>query len=192
LSTVFFISHPEVVVDPLQPIPLWSLSPRGEQRMRAFAQLPLLASLRWIFSSSEQKAREAAQLLAQIQGLSVLVRAELGENDRSSTGYLAKDTFEQAADRFFAQPERSYRGWETAQDAQRRIVGAFTRALEEAGAGDLAIVSHGAVGTLLKCFLKATPINRGEDQPRQGNYFTIERSSRRLTSDWTPLPEAPA
>jgi len=46
----------------------------------------------------------------------------LGENDRSATGYLEPQEFETTANAFFAYPERSIRGWETAQAAQTRIV----------------------------------------------------------------------
>lgn len=157
--------------------------------MQAFVQLPLLARIACIYSSAERKAQEAADLLAHARGVSTHVRVELGENDRTSTGYLAKDDFERAADAFFAQPDVSYRGWETALQAQHRIVSAFSRALNDAPPGDTAIVSHGAVGTLLKCFLNSRPISRHEDQPRQGNYYTVDRSSRRLTSDWIALPD---
>lgn len=189
MSIVFFISHPEVLVDPDKPIPEWSLSPQGERRMQAFVQLPLLANIVCVYSSAERKAREAASFLVQARGVPLHVRVELGENDRTSTGYLAKDDFEKAADAFFAHPEVSYRGWETAQQAQRRIVSAFSSALDDAPPGDLAIVSHGAVGTLLKCFLSSRPISRREDQPRQGNYYTVDRNTRRPTSDWIALPD---
>ena len=53
-----------------------------------------------------------------------------GENDRSATGFLAPPDFEAAADRFFAEPETSFRGWERAIDAQARIVAAVDRTLE--------------------------------------------------------------
>ena len=33
MTSVFFITHPEVVVDPLIPVPQWKLSPRGVARV---------------------------------------------------------------------------------------------------------------------------------------------------------------
>lgn len=70
------------------------------------------------------------------------------------------------ADEFFARPEVSVRGWERAVDAQGRIVTAVTELLadERSGAGDVLVVAHGAVGTLLLCHLLGRPITRQLDQ----------------------------
>ena len=70
------------------------------------------------------------------------------ENDRSATGYLPGPEFEATADRFFAEPQISVRGWERAIDAQARILGAVAETLARHPGGDLLLVGHGAVGTL--------------------------------------------
>jgi len=188
MDRVYFITHPEVEIDAALAVTAWALSPLGQRRMRAFAELPLCASLVAVYASAENKARQAAQWLADRRVIPVHVVAALGENDRSSTGFLSKPDFEAAADAFFADPHTSFRGWETAHEAQSRIVRAVARIVREAPAGDLAIVSHGAVGTLNKCWLKQTSITRREDQPHQGHYYSFERASGRLREDWTPLP----
>ena len=111
----------------------------------------------------------------------------MGENDRSATGYLPKAEFEAVADEFFARPEQSVRGWERAADAQRRIVGAVERAIILAAAeADIAIVSHGGVGTLLLCHLKGVPTSRDADQPGggDGHLFSFDRASGRLLTGW--------
>jgi broad specificity phosphatase PhoE len=122
--------------------------------------------------------------------LSPNVIAGLGENDRSSTGYLPKAEFETVADAFFASPEASVRGWERAVDAQRRIVTAVDHALAMAsGDGDVAIIAHGGVGALLLCHLKGVPISRTEDQPGQGggNLYSFDAATRRLVSGWRSI-----
>jgi hypothetical protein len=84
---------------------------------------------------------------------------------------------------FIAQPQTSVRGWEPAADAQARIVCAVERIVSQAfGNGDLAIVGHGATGTLLYCRLAGRPIDRRYDQPATngGNWFAFDRASRRL------------
>jgi broad specificity phosphatase PhoE len=54
--------------------------------------------------------------------------------------------------RQFAHPERSIRGWETTHEAQRRIAEAVEPVVAaDSGEGNLAIVSHGGVGTFLLC-----------------------------------------
>ena len=92
--------------------------------------------------------------------------------------------FEATADHFFAEPERSSAGWETAAAAQARIVAAVERVVAESPPGDVAIVSHGAVGTLLQCALRGEPITRALDQPGQGHWFAFERSTRRVLHGW--------
>ena len=137
-----------------------------------------------IFSSSERKARDAARILADglgLDGYSVI--ANLGENDRSATGFLAKDEFEATVDAFFAQPLQSIRGWEPAVDAQVRIVRAVELAVSETLEHvDIAIVGHGGTGTLLYCHLAGVAIDRRYDQPATngGNCFAFDRASRKL------------
>jgi broad specificity phosphatase PhoE len=191
MSVAHFITHPEVMIDAAVPVPDWPLSPIGLGRMRRACELPWLVDVRGIFSSTERKARDAANILAESLQLSPVLIAELGENDRSATGYLPNDQFQRLADRFFAVPDQSVRGWERAIDAQRRIVLAVDHAIAMAPSGDIAIVSHGAVGALLLCHLKGVPISRAEDQPGEGggNVFSFDAESRRLLSGWCRIED---
>ena len=170
MPTVFFISHPEVVVDPGAPIQRWGLSAAGIDRMRAFAALPMTADIGAVWASTEAKAIEAAGILGAALGLGTQVAEDLGENDRASTGFLPPSEFERTADAFFAQPEASVLGWERAVDAQARVHRAVSRIAASHANGDLAIVAHGAVGTLLFCMLSGNPIDRSFDQPFQGHF----------------------
>jgi len=195
VPTVFFITHPDVVIDSGVPVPDWPLNERGQARMRAMTAQPWARVVRGIFASSERKARDAAQILAEALGLGVYsVIANLGENDRSATGFLAKDEFEATVDAFFAQPLQSIRGWEPAADAQIRIVGAVEQALSRTPEGmDIAIVGHGGTGTLLYCHLAGLPIDRRYDQPATngGNWFAFDRVSRKLLCDgWQSINTA--
>ncbi|MXP64590.1 histidine phosphatase family protein [Roseomonas sp. M0104] len=191
MSRVVFITHPEVALDPAVPVPDWTLSEKGFARMRRLLERPWISGIRHIASSAERKARDAAGILAGHLGLPVRVIEDLGENDRSATGYLPKAEFEATADAFFACPERSIRGWERAVDAQARIVRAVEAAL--AGTeGDTAILAHGGVGALLLCHLGGQPISRAADQPGEGggNLFAFGREDRRLISGWQRMEEA--
>ncbi len=192
MASIHFITHPEVVIDPKVPVPDWPLSTVGMRRMRLAAERPWLAGIRSIFTSTERKAMDAAGVLAGKLGISPVAIENLGENDRSATGYLPRTEFEAVADEFFAQPEVSVRGWERAADAQRRIVRAVERAMSLGSAdGDIAIVSHGGVGALLLCHLKGVPISRDADQPGDGggNVYSFCKASRQLLSGWRRIEE---
>ena len=190
MPILHFITHPEVVIDPSVPVPDWPLSSEGVRRMGLALEQPWMSQLGSVFSSAERKATDAARLVADRFGLSPVVVPELGENDRSTTGYLPKVEFEATADLFFAHPEESVRGWERAVDAQRRISAAVERVIAEAPrSGDVAVVSHGGVGALLLCHLKGVPISRAEDQPGAGGgcVYSFEMGTRDLLSGWRPI-----
>jgi broad specificity phosphatase PhoE len=188
MRALLFITHPEVAVDPKLPVTEWGLSSAGRARMQQFAAQLAQRDIRTLFCSRERKASQAADLLAQRLSLAVQTDEELGENDRSATGYLPPERFEATADAFFANPERSMDGWERAVDAQRRIVAAIARVIERSAPdGDIAVVSHGAVGTLLLCHLQGIPISRAQDQPSQGHWFAFECATGRVLHGWRPL-----
>ena len=188
MSRVLFVTHPEVHEDPAVPVPDWELTPQGRERMRRFAEGPDVRGVGAVWSSRERKAADAAALLAQPLGLRPRTLEQLADNDRSTTGYLPPELFEPAVQAFFREPLLSHRGWETAAAAQERIADALETVLARSPAGgDVAIVSHGGVGTLLLCLLKDCAIRRGEDQPGQGHWFAFDRDSRELLHGWQPV-----
>lgn len=189
MPTAFFITHPEVVVDPAIPVPQWKLSGTGIARMKVFAGAPSLANVAAIWSSAEVKAVEAATILAAKLNLTAAIEPDLHENDRSATGFLQPAEFERMADAFFASPEQSVRGWERAVDAQARIVGAVGGILGAHAQGDIAFVAHGGVGTLLQCHLSGEAISRRFDQPAQGHVFAFDLAARKLVHGWRRFEE---
>lgn len=182
-------------MDPSIPVPRWPLSSTGKARMIEGLKQPWIRSVTSIYSSTEQKAIDTAQILSQHLRIDFTQVDELGENDRSSTGFLIPNEFEVVADDFFAKPEISIRGWERAIDAQLRIVGAVTSIMsKDQGTGDIAIVSHGAVGTLLHCYLAGEPISRKWDQPRNGggNFYTFTIDPPNAITWWAAIDRSAA
>jgi broad specificity phosphatase PhoE len=187
MGSLFFITHPEVTIDPGTEVARWHLSDIGVSRMRRFARSEVVRDVSAVWASTETKAIEAAGLLAGWLGLPVSTCAALGENDRSATGFLPPDEFERMADAFIAEPGRSVRGWERAIDAQARVRAAADAIIAGHGGGDLAIVAHGAVGTLLLCSYLDRPIARSADQPAQGCYWTATLPDCRVVHVWRPI-----
>jgi broad specificity phosphatase PhoE len=187
---VFFVTHPNVVISSDAPVPQWPLSDLGRVRMQAALAQPWVRTLSAVYCSTEQKAIDGADILARHCGLDFQLLHALGENDRSSTGFLPPDEFERVADQFFARPDESVRGWETAAQAQHRIVTAV-RALiaADTSPGAIAIVSHGAVGTLLYCHLAGVPISRQWDQPANGggNFLSFNTAAADAPTWWQPM-----
>jgi len=185
---VVFLTHAEVIMDPEVPVPEWGLSDLGRERHVRFASDPVLAKVCAVYSSEERKAREGAEIYAAALTVPHTAIHDLHENDRSATGYLPPDEFEEVADAFFATPEQSIRGWERAIDAQARVVRAVASIIAEGPPGDLLIVAHGGVGTLLRCHLENVAISRSYDQPAGGgNYITFDRKTLTPASGWIPI-----
>ena len=188
MSTILYLSHPEVTIDPAVPVPEWGLSAIGRARLLAVRDAAWLGSCRRIVTSAERKALETAGLIAERTEAVVEVRATMHENDRTATGFLPPAEFERVADRFFAEPDHSVRGWERAVDAQARIVAEVLAVL--AGhdpAAPLLLVGHGAVGTLLYCRLAGIAIDRRFDQQQGGSVIAIDGATLRPLFGWTPM-----
>jgi len=192
MPTIFFLTHPEVVIDPAIPIPDWRLSDVGRRRMERFVGQAQSQGLVAAYSSAERKATDGAAIGAAALGVPHRIDPELGENDRSATGYLAPAEFWQVVEVFFDRPDESVRGWETARAAQTRIVRAMKRLLAgEQAPGDLLVVSHGGVGRLLAAHLQGVEIGQ-EDRPEHpggGCWLEIDRETLRIRRTWQSIPD---
>ena len=191
MSFLRYITHPNVDIDASTPVPDWGLSVLGRRRARSMLDQRWVGSIGRIIASSETKALETAELIADRLGLVVEVRASSGEIDRSSTGFVEPERHELLADRFFAEPESSVEGWERAVDAQRRIVEVLHDVLDGGRdwPGDVAVVGHGAVGTLLMCHLDGRTISRDHDQPGQGHFWSYDLSDNHLLHGWRSIAD---
>ncbi len=189
MSRALFLTHAEVEIDTSVPVPDWGLNAQGHARHARFAQDSELDCVRSIYASTERKARDAAVLVAEARGLDVETHPDLGENDRSATGYLPPQEFWSVVDQFFAAPDDSVRGWETARAAQGRIVRAAKAVLDAAPGGDVLIIAHGAVGTLLCCALRGVEITRSEGQPHPGGgcWFAFNRAQSSAPTEWRAI-----
>lgn len=189
---VRYLTHPQVVMEPGKDVRQWSLNPIGAARVSALAARPgCLSRTRRVISSHEVKALETARPLALALGADLEIRPGMHENDRSATGFLPPAEFEKVADAFFAKPLDSIRGWETAADAQRRIVSEVDVCLAGPQDGDILFVGHGGVGTLLFCALSGVGIDRRFDQGPGGGgcWFQFGLRDRKPKQGWQPMED---
>ena len=191
-----YLTHPEVVIDPNVPTPRWGLSDIGRERLQNAVDRGIFDHVTHIISSSEQKAIDGAEIVGQRLGISFTQDPMCDENDRSATGFLPTEKFNEIADQFFEHPDKSILGWETSRDAQKRIVSAVSKHLRSRDEKTILFVGHGAVGTLLKCHIGKRSISRDEDQrtigaPGGGNIFAFDWASPKLQTDWVALEDWP-
>jgi broad specificity phosphatase PhoE len=192
MASLIFITHPEVIIDPAQPITEWPLNAIGRSRMERFAGMIADRDVSAVYASTERKAMDGAAIIAEALGLSYETDEALGENDRSATGFIAPPEFWDVVREFFGRPHESIRGWERAIDAQARIVNAVSRILrQDETSGDIVVVSHGAVGCLLTAHLQKVEIGQ-ESRPQHpggGCFIVIDRDSFTLTQDWRAIED---
>lgn len=177
-------------MDPEIPVPEWVLSDIGRARVEALERRRWVSDLTRIVSSSESKAIQTAEILANAANtdLVVEVRPKTGEIDRSSTGYLSHDAHDAQANRLFASPHESADGWERAVDAQARMIEALQDLLN-GGEANTAVVGHGGVGTLWWCHLAGTEISRRHDQSRGGSLYSIDLAGGRPGGPWVEFED---
>ncbi|MEL6425257.1 MAG: histidine phosphatase family protein [Pseudomonadota bacterium] len=185
-----YLTHTQVVIDPDVAIDRWPLNQTGRARLEAARSAGWLRTVTRILSSTETKAVQSADILAEALDMVPEAVPGLHENDRSATGFLPSEEFERTADTFFAAPDRSVRGWETARDAQSRMVKSARPLWEAQREGDLLLVGHGAVGSLLWCHLADLPISRDHDQrPGGGCVWTYDLDAGAPRHGWLPVEE---
>ena len=63
MATVFFITHPDVLIDPAVPVPEWPLNARGVARMHAMLSPDWVPGIGHVASSTERKAIDGAAIL---------------------------------------------------------------------------------------------------------------------------------
>ncbi|NMC35654.1 histidine phosphatase family protein [Candidatus Beckwithbacteria bacterium] len=187
MAKIYFLTHPEVIIDSHIPIPDWDILDEGKKRVELFCQNDFLKEINFIYSSCEVKAKTTAQIIASVLNLEIKYLQDLGEIDRSATGYLVPEQFQTTVKQFFDRPNQSILGWERAIDAQARIVKAVKQITQKHPDQNMLISSHGGVGALLKCFIKNISITQTEDQKSLGSYFVFDTKTWQLILDWQKI-----
>lgn len=187
LPSVYYFTHTQIRVDPAVPVRDWHLSDEGRARVLRAVSAPWLARVTRVIASSENRTVETARIFATRRGLPVDVRAEIDDSARPLSEFLSILDLNSALDAFFARPQESARpGWETAAGAQRRVATGIDQLLDQRTEdGNLLVIGHGRVGTLLLCHLAEFPISREHFQPSAGgNLFAFDQASRKPLFGW--------
>jgi broad specificity phosphatase PhoE len=141
-------SLPEIVSD--LPANQWRLSDTGRLRCKRLAERLATYNPDVIVASLEPKAAETGRIVASRLGKPFETAENLHEHDRSNVRLFdTKEQFEARVASFFENPQRLVFGRETADDAHRRFAEAVAGVIGKYPSGNLAVVTHGTVMTLL-------------------------------------------
>ncbi len=185
MKTIYFITHPDVTVEPKVHPKEWHISPQGKNRVDSLTQEHFWRYVQYIFTSSECRALETGEIIHEKHNIAIQQFEELQEQRRSTTNYfLSLAELASTMRMFFSRPKESIRGWESASEAQRRIVSAIDSLVElYPGYETVAIVSHGIVGSLLRSYLMKHPIEESLCQDKIGSYIQIDWEHKCVVSD---------
>lgn len=190
MPAAYYFTHTQLRVDPSIPVRDWHLSDEGRARVLRVAGAPWLQRVTRVITSTEYRVIETAHILAGRRHLPVEIHPQLRDHARPPSEFLSVIELDRSLDAFFARPAESAKpGWETAADAQRRVVTAMDALLRaKTDDGDLVIIGHGGVGTLLLCHLVGVPIARQHyPPPPGGTLFAFDCASRRVLFRWRPV-----
>lgn len=130
------------------PAKTWKLSKSGRERCSLLAEKLRPYAPGFIFTSTEPKATETGQIVAEILNLPCQTMPDLQEHDRTGEPYRSRTEFEQLVRRFFVAPDTLVFGNETANVARDRFAGAIQACIEPQPEQDVVAVAHGTVITL--------------------------------------------
>ena len=144
MRRLVLVRHSMPELEPDKPASAWRLGEIGHRRAGELAARLRDFSPEVIWSSSEPKALETAEVVAGAFGVPVKIMDGLEEHHRGNVPLLPKEEFEGAVERFFCNPSQLVLGTEMADQARDRMAGSIDRVLE-AGHNDSIVVTHGTV-----------------------------------------------
>lgn len=126
-NTFYFLRHGETKRDKSIPISKWVLSDKGIQQVERLVNEDTFKEADLIFSSTEEKAFQTAQPIADSLGKEITQLAEISELNRDQGGFMEPEEYEKAVRYCLEQIDKSVHNWETATHALNR----FTRKVEK-------------------------------------------------------------
>lgn len=144
MGRLVLVRHSMPEIEPDKPASAWRLGEIGRRRAEELAARLRDFSPEMIWSSSEPKAEETAEVIAGTFGAALKVMDGLEEHHRGNVPYLPNEEFERTVERSFYNPGRLVLGTETADQARDRMAGSIITVLE-AGHTDSIVVTHGTV-----------------------------------------------
>lgn len=149
---LILIRHAATQVDTNKPSHTWPLSQEGRTACVSLAeQLRPHAPTR-IITSTETKAQQTGQLIADILGLPLSQLEGLQEHNRTQITGLDEATFKAHVTRLLTEPDQLVFGLETGTQVRYRFTQALETAIHQYPTDTLALVTH---GTALTLFLTA-------------------------------------
>ena len=164
-----FIRHSQSKPEAGVPAHQWRLTAEGRRRCTPLATALIPYNLDLVITSTELKAVQTGEIVADKLGIPCRAEEDLHEHERQTAPYFeSQAAFQEAVAALFSRPTELVFGEETAQQALERFTGAVETVLATYHRENMAIVTHGTVLSLYVSQLtgcESTPLWRGLGMP---------------------------
>lgn len=148
MKPLILIKHSLPVIREDIPAREWILSDEGLLRARRLSKSLISYHPEFIVSSTEPKARQTAEIVAEQLALEFHMMENLHEHTRSQSPHYARDDFHALMHKFFQHPDMLVFGNETANQALCRFQQAIDTVLISHVDKTVLVVTHGTVISL--------------------------------------------
>jgi broad specificity phosphatase PhoE len=155
MASLIFIRHSISQPSPELNSHEWPLTDEGRVKCKILAEKLRPYAIRQIYTSTEAKAVETGQIVADILDLPCSIAPDLAETRREGLDMMANMAdFKAQVREAMRQPDEKLFGEERFSDARERFLNEMTRLLAQHPAETIALVSHGRVLSMVLAQLR--------------------------------------
>jgi broad specificity phosphatase PhoE len=153
-NSIYLLRHAESNIDLSRPARNWSITLDGKEKARALASNEAIGSIHGIVHSSEKKARQTADTIAEGLDVQMYELSGLDELKREHKGVLTEEEYRERVRDTLSNMDRPVIGWESGASALKRFESAVNKVNIMFHRKNILVVSHGIVLTAYFCKLK--------------------------------------
>jgi broad specificity phosphatase PhoE len=147
-NSIIFLRHAETNIDPSLPAHVWSISEEGIRKTQELAKSAVFAEVAGIVHSSEKKARQTADVFAELLRVDLYELPEFDELRRQAGPLLSSREYRLHVRATLTDWEHSHHGWESGRNALQRFSEGVKRINIMFYDKTILVVSHGIVMSL--------------------------------------------
>ena len=149
VCTLILVKHAMPEIIPTLPAREWQLSDAGQLSCLMLAERLSEHRPDVVITSTEPKAIQTGQIVADKLGIMCEIGDNLHEHERHNESFSNRENFETTIAEFFSHPDQLVYGLESADAAYSRFSQAVENITEKHSGQNIVIVAHGTVITLL-------------------------------------------
>jgi broad specificity phosphatase PhoE len=152
-NSIYLLRHAEPKIDRRKAARNWNLTKAGILNSTDLAKSHVFSKIEEILHSSENKAKQTADCIANEIGVDTHELDEFDELKRNHRGFLSKEEYTARVRDILVNWEQSVLDWESGENALSRVIDGIRRTNIMFHNKNILVISHGLVLTLYFSFL---------------------------------------